>query len=236
MPSRSRPAAVRRGALAATALAALVCAGAAQADETVSVPAFRSIELRGGGHVTLRHGDVQRVTLTRGSTRYTKFHVKDDGQLVIDACNRDCPWVYRLAITIETPAIGGVAVSGGGDIEAESGFARQPKLAAAVSGGGGIDVRAIPATRASAAVSGGGHIRLRALDDLHAAVDGGGKIAMRSGEVAEASATVSGGGAIRVAVAKRLDAAVNAGGSIRYWGHPKVSSAIAGGGTVESGE
>ena len=146
--------------------------------EPVSVPPFRSVELRGGGHVFLRHGAEQRVVLLKGSTRYTHFtHERGNpGQLVVDACNEDCPPQYSLEVEIVTPTIDGVAVSGGGKIESGPGFGRQGSLAAAVEGGGDIDVRSIDAAKASAAVSGGGAIRLRAERRLEAAVDGGGDI------------------------------------------------------------
>jgi hypothetical protein len=162
----------------ATALAAgAVLCGTAQA-ETVSVPPFRSIELRGGGHVILRHGAEQRVILLKGSTHFTRFtHDRGNSdQLVIDACNDDCPSQYRLEVEVVTPTVDGVAVSGGGKIESESGFGHQGSIAAAVEGGGDIDVRSIDAAKATAAVSGGGAIRLRAERRLEAAVDGGGDI------------------------------------------------------------
>ncbi|HEY1961270.1 MAG TPA: DUF2807 domain-containing protein, partial [Rhizomicrobium sp.] len=77
---------------------------------------------------------------------------------------------------IVTPRIAGVAVSGGGKIESERGFGRQDDIAAAVEGGGHIDIRSIDADHADAAVNGGGHIELRAERRLEAAVDGGGHI------------------------------------------------------------
>ena len=150
--------------------------GAAQAAETVSVPPFRSVELRGGGHLTLRAGPDQRVNLLNGSTRFTRFHVRDGDKLVIDACDSDCPRPYNLEIEIVTPQIHGVALSGGGEIVAERGFAPQHELGVAIEGGGEIDVRAIPVSSAAAAVDGGGDIRLRAERALQAAVNGGGNI------------------------------------------------------------
>src|SRR5690348_5054745 len=57
---------------------------AAHAQETVSVEPFRNVELRGGGHILLRRGSEQRVTLLRGSSRFTRVHVRENGQLVID--------------------------------------------------------------------------------------------------------------------------------------------------------
>lgn len=150
-----------------------LCASAA---ETVSVPPFKSIELRGGGHVTLRHGDRQRVTIVKGSTQFTTFHIEPDRKLIIGACNESCPHRYDLAIEIVTPSIDGVAVSGGGYVVAAGGFGSPARMSAAVSGGGEVDVRAIDASSVDAGVSGGGEVKLRAEKSLTAGVDGGGSI------------------------------------------------------------
>src|SRR3954471_4225110 len=125
---------------------------AASPANNVSVGPFRSIELRGGGHVILRHGSEQRVTLVQGSGEYTRFHMEHDGQLVIDACDEICPHRYDLEAELVLPRIDGVAIEGGGH----------------------IDVRSIDAEHADAAVNGGGNIAVRAERSLQAAVDGGG--------------------------------------------------------------
>jgi hypothetical protein len=146
------------------------------AQQIVSVAPFNSIELEGGGHVTVKHGDAQLVRLVQGSTSFTHFTVENGGKLRIDACNNDCPHHYDLDIEITTPRIDALAVSGGGSIEGATGFPPLPKLAVAVDGGGTIDTRALAIDKATAAVDGGGVIRVRADGKLTAAIDGGGKI------------------------------------------------------------
>src|SRR5580698_9957061 len=150
------------------------------ADGPTTVPAkpFDSVELKGGGHVTLTHGPAQQVRIIKGSTAFTHIHVDSDEphKLIIDACNGDCPHFYDLEIEIVTPNIGAVAISGGGAIESTGGFPSQHSITAAVHGGGRIDLRSIDAVDATAAVDGGGSISVKAADGLTAAVNGGGKI------------------------------------------------------------
>jgi hypothetical protein len=158
--------------------ASVTLAAAAFAQTAVPAPPFNAIELRGGGHIVIKHGAVQRVTLIEGSTQYTSIHAdsSDPRKLIIDACNDNCPMHYNLEIEIVTPGISGVAIKGGGDIESSGDFPGQRAIAAAVKGGGKIDLRSIGAADATAAVNGGGDIDLRAADKLTAAVNGGGKI------------------------------------------------------------
>ncbi len=102
--------------------AACLLVAPASAGTTVPVAPFNSIELEGGGHVVLRHGAVQQVSLEKGSTQFTEFRIEDGNKLVIKACDHDCPHEYDLEIAITTPDIHGVAVSGGGAIESSGDF------------------------------------------------------------------------------------------------------------------
>ncbi len=119
--------------LASAALASL--AGLAQAQTAVPVAHFDSVELEGGGHVVIRHGDAQRVVLVKGSTRFTTFETGSNShKLTIKTCNRDCPEQYDLEIEITTPDIAAVAIEGGGHIESDGAFPGQHAITAAVRG------------------------------------------------------------------------------------------------------
>lgn len=177
------------------AAAASLLATSAFADETINVGPFRSVEVRGGGHVTLHRGAAQRVTLVKGTTQYTSFTIEDGRTLVIDACDHGCPsGTYDLEVDIATPDIGGVSVDGGGGI---TGSADLPtgNLNAAVNGGGHIDMRAVHADAVHAAVNGGGHIQVYAGSTLKAAVSGGGLIQYWGNP--QVTSAISGGGDVR---------------------------------------
>jgi len=162
------------------------------ATENISVGHFSQVQLRGGGHVVIKHGASQSVTLLKGSTKYTRFHIRDGRELVIDACNNDCPNSYDLEIEIVSPELNGAAIDGGGEIVAQGNFPGQDRLAVAVNGGGDIDLRPIAAAEVDAAVNGGGDIHLTATRQLNAAVSGGGDISYRGNP--QVSEAIQGGG------------------------------------------
>ena len=172
-----------------------VAAVPAVAAEVVPVPAFKSVQLRGGGSVVVRPGPAQRVTILSGSSHFTTFRVDHRGQLRIDACNERCPRSYDLRIEIHSPGVPDLAITGGGSITAAAGFARQGQLSAAVSGGGQIDVRSVAATNVSAAVNGGGKVLAGRSSHLSAAVNGGGEV--RYAGTPHVSSVVNGGGRVR---------------------------------------
>jgi putative autotransporter adhesin-like protein len=175
-------------------LAALILPAPARAAENVPLPPFRSVELRGGGDITIVPGPVQRVTLLQGSSQITRLRMREQGQLQIDVCHGQCPRNYQLQIRIESPHVPDVAIAAGGNIRAAGGFARQSQLSAAIDGGGKIDVRAVEVGDVSAAVNGGGLISVRPRSTLSAAVNGGGSI--RYSGNPRVSSTIHGGGSV----------------------------------------
>lgn len=176
-----------------TAVSLSLCAGAAFAATDVPVGPFHELQLRGGGHVIVHQGAVQRVLLLKGSTQFTRVKLEGD-KLVIDACNDQCPNLYDLEIEITAPTLTAFSLEGGGHIEAKGDFAQADKLSVAVHGGGRLDLRAIPAAAVNAAVMGGGDILVKAERTLNAAVMGGGVIHY-SGEP-QIHHSVMGGGSV----------------------------------------
>src|SRR3954453_23145450 len=171
---------------------ALAASAPALATELVPVPAFRSVQLQGGGDVSIVPGPVQRVTILNGSTQFTTFRMRENGRLQIDACNERCPRNYNLRIQIESPYVPAVAVKAGGTIIASRGFAPQRDVSVAVMAGGTIDLRALSVDEVSAAVNSGGDIYVRPRVSLAAAVHAGGDIHYSGNP--QVSMAVSGGG------------------------------------------
>ncbi|MBV9992954.1 MAG: DUF2807 domain-containing protein [Alphaproteobacteria bacterium] len=181
--------------LASAVATAAMFAGPALATENISVGHFTQVELRGGGHVVVKHGATQSVTLVKGSTQYTSFKIREGRKLVIDACNDHCPNSYDLEIEIVSPDLDAAAIDGGGEIVAQGSFPGRDRLALAVNGGGDIDMRPIKAAEVDAAVNGGGDIHLTATRALNAAVSGGGDISYRGNP--QVNEAVQGGGDVQ---------------------------------------
>ena len=175
--------------------AALAASAPVLATEVVPVPQFRSVELRGGGVVTIVPGPAERVMILEGTSQITRMRVEPDGKLEIDTCSsRACPNLYRLRVEIQSVRVPDLAVNGGGLISTTGGFRAQSELSAAVNGGGKIDARSIEATNVSAAVNGGGELMVRPRSVLSAAVNGGGRV--RYWGTPTVSSAIRGGGSV----------------------------------------
>jgi hypothetical protein len=179
---------------ASTLILALLAAfpAAADAQAPAAAPSFRSIELRGGGTVNVRHGPAPRVTvLSAGAGRVIRY---EGDKLVIDRCRRPCPEGHRIEVDVVAPALAGLAVSDGGSIQLAGGFPAQAEVAAAVSSGGTIDMRRLGAARVTAAVAEGGRIFASPGRELTAAVLNGGIITYWGDP--KVTSSVRGGGAV----------------------------------------
>lgn len=175
-------------------LTAAALTAPALASELVSVPEFRSVQLRGGGVVSVVPGAAQRVTIVDGSSQFTHVWVERNGQLKIDTCNNRCPQHYRMRIQIESPRVPDLGVNGGGLITVQNGFKPQSQISLAVNGGGKIDSRSVNTASVSAAVNGGGEALVRASSNLSAAVNGGGLV--RYSGNPRVSSAIHGGGLV----------------------------------------
>jgi len=146
------------------------------AQTVVPLAPFRSVTLRNGGEVILRHSSAQRVTLLKGSTNHTGATIVDGGRLVIDRCESKCPKGYELVVEVLTPEIADIMVMDGGTIRSRGSFPRQAELGVAVEDGGTIDLRSMTVDFVAAAVQDGGRIFIEPQRALVASIARGGGI------------------------------------------------------------
>ena len=188
---------MRLAHLLAAAAIAIAAPGAASAQTVMPVDKFTSVDLHGGGKITIRQGPVQRVTLISGDPKDARFEVVDrdrGGRLVMSPCDGFCWGSHHFEVEIETPVLDGVAIHGGGHITAHGAFPAQGAVSASIHGGGDIDMKDVPAQSASAAIHGGGKIMVSARSSLAAEIYGGGSIRYLGQPTV--SSSIHGGGSV----------------------------------------
>lgn len=176
------------------ALLASITSGTAYAIP-LQLAEFSSVELRGRGEITLKHGPVQQVTVEEGATDVSTFSVDRNGRLIIQSCERDCGKNHKLRVVITRPSFAGLAVSRGGNMRADKGFAVHDKLALSVARGGSIYVPDISGKHVSANIRRGGVITTSASNALAAAITGGGLIRFRGNP--QVTSSLAGPGRVR---------------------------------------
>lgn len=157
--------------------------------QALTLPPFASVALSSGGHVTIRHGPVQSVTVRQGNApiRVTA------GRLAIEHRRRG-PRGERLEVEIVTPRLDSASVSDGGLLRILGRFPAQGALAASVANGGALDLRALPARQVTASVAQGGIILVSPGERLTASVRQGGRISYWGTPVVQSA--IEGGGVV----------------------------------------
>lgn len=179
--------------------------------EARTVPPFEQVHSSGSAKVVITVGPAQHVEIKTDDNIIPIVETKvRDGRLEIetkDSWSSDT----GITVTISTPTLKGVGLSGSGDVRVSgvSGGA----FAAALSGSGDITASGT-AEKVSVAISGSGDAHLYDL-------------AARTAEI-----SVSGSGDVEVSASEVLDASIAGSGDVSYRGKPQVKSHVAGSGDV----
>lgn len=145
-------------------------------------------------------------------------------------------WVLKhkdIKITIHSPELRGIDLSGSGDFEASSGISTS-ELELNISGSGDIELAAVHADGLEAKISGSGNISVSGgvVTNQRVTISGSGSIDMDDLTATDSDAKISGSGSISVWVLNQLKATISGSGNIRYKGNPVVNTNISGSGSV----
>lgn len=135
-----------------------------------------------------------------------------------------------IQITIETPVLDGLSLSGSGTIQ--TGSFESSSFSANISGSGKIDTQ-ISADQVKAVVSGSGILFLRGdAASVSYTISGSGKIKSYELVQKNCSVTISGSGDAFVNVLQTLSANISGSGRVYFVGNPAVHTSISGSGSV----
>lgn len=160
---------------AAVTAAALMLTTAALAGTEVKFPPFAGLSVHSGAHVVLRHGNVQRVTITKGDPSKADLHLSGN-TLDISPCKTWCWHITEFEVEVVSPKIDNITAHSGGSLQASGDFPKLDSLHLTAHSGGSIETRAIPADRVFALAHSGGAIQLKVLSTLDAQAHSGGAI------------------------------------------------------------
>ncbi|HWM88904.1 MAG TPA: head GIN domain-containing protein [Kofleriaceae bacterium] len=180
-----------------------------------SVAGFRRIEIKGSTDVVATVGPATQVTVSGDDNivPHVRTEVRGD-TLIIDMERGSYSPRADLVVTISTPALDGVSISGSADAQVKGVVAE--RFDAHISGSGNLDVRGT-ARQLEASISGSGDMRLYGLSCGRASVE------------------VSGSGNVELTAAEALDAQISGSGDVRYRGRPHTQVKVSGSGSVEPG-
>ena len=115
------------------------------AAEPVPVPTFRSVQLRGGGDVTIVPARYNGSRIVEGSTQFTRIRVDRDGQLQHRRLQRALPAQLPPADRDPSHRAYPISAIDGGGLITTAAASAAAQLSVGVNGGGKIDARSVDA-------------------------------------------------------------------------------------------
>jgi Putative auto-transporter adhesin, head GIN domain len=176
---------------------------------------FRRIEIRGSTDVVARVGAAAAITVSGDDNivPHVRTEVRGD-TLVIDLEDGSYSTRAPLRVTVSTPSLDGISISGSASAQASG----------------------VEAERFEARISGSGDMELKgSAGDLAAWISGSGDMRLYGLSVRRAEVDVSGSGNVQLSAAESLDVEVSGSGDVSYRGNPARSVRISGSGSVEPG-
>ena len=210
-----------------------------QADQIWSLKTFTKIRILGGYKVSLRQGDVEKVSANGNAQALAQLEVfVEDGELIVR--NKAKGWLKGWAgdsqsnidLVIEFQSLEKLTV--GGSAELRSRALYSDELILDVAGSGDISVTDLRGTTLELRVAGSADVELTG-DVTEQAVKIAGSADYHAEQLSSknVSIVISGSGGARLRVSDDLDARVSGSGSVRYRGNPEVNSSIHGSGRIQ---
>lgn len=187
--------------------------------EKRDVSAFNKLEAGGIASVIIKKSEKRSVKIETDDNLQELIETKvKDGVLRIsnDGCVKN---VTRLDITIHTPELTGIELSGAAVIKGKGTFSSDD-LVIETSGSGNIELD-INVDKLEIEIDGSGEVDLKGnVNNGDIEITGAGELSAYKLIINEAEVEVSGSGKCKVNVSKTLDAEVTGTGEIIYKGNP----------------
>jgi hypothetical protein len=203
--------------------------------EERTVSDFSGIDLSGSGEVIVTQAEVESLIIEAEDNLIPLIETEvRNGKLVIGSKENSALMPTKpIRILVTMPNIDNLAVSGSGEIVAES--VTSDNLELDVNGSGDIDIEQLVAESITADISGSGNLTLAgAVAEQRIDISGSGKYKADALESDTAVVAVDGSGKTTIWVNEILDAEINGSGEVNYYGSPSVNQDISGSGDVNS--
>jgi len=197
-----------------------ISAHALQNSKIRNLAEFSSMRLAISANVYLTQSNTQslRIEASDKLVELIETEVKN-GQLTIKWSKNNVRHSEKIKIYISMKEVTGLAISGSGDIIADSKI-NTDKIDLAISGSGNIFLQDLNANDIKSRISG--------------AISGSGDVKASELPVKNVKIKISGSGNCKVNVSERLDAVISGSGDVYYKGRPIINGKVAGSGKIKS--
>jgi hypothetical protein len=200
--------------------------------ESRNVSSFSEVKSQGDFEVNVIRDSIQfvEVEAEENLMPYIETHVSGNDLCVKTKNHRWLDNNFPIRVTVHTPSIDKLDLSGSGSLNADS--LNIQSLSIDLSGSGEMDINA-HARYLTAKISGSGHMTLSGdADESDIEISGSGRVDGYNMVQDTCFADISGSGHMYIQVIKFLDVKISGSGKIHYLGNPVINTDISGSGEV----
>lgn len=201
--------------------------------ETRDLSGFDRIDLSIDADVYYTQDSIYKVEISAQQNILAVLKSEVNGTILRFDYKRNV-WKHNtVKITVHSPSMRGLTVSGSGNITAQN-LLNTDNLEMSISGSGNINLPSMNAKTLKAGISGSGDLKISAgqVDSETINVSGSGNVDLESLMATSAKITVSGSGRITVNVSEDLNVSISGSGDVNYRGRPYITSHISGSGRL----
>lgn len=203
--------------------------------ETRAVKNFERVVLEDRGELTLIQGDEEGLTIEADDNLLPLIRTETHGRELVLEIDDGYNVIGDATIryTLKVKELNHVSVVGAGIVTADALEANN--LTLRVAGSGNMTISDLTAETLNVEASGSGNYTLEgAVRQQSVTINGAGNYLAGDLESQEARLTISGAGNATLWAEDQLDIQVNGFGNVGYYGSPKISQKMAGGGGVNA--
>ncbi|MFZ4876675.1 head GIN domain-containing protein [Janthinobacterium sp. Mn2066] len=192
--------------------------------QTREVGSFNGVALNVPGHVELRIGNTESITIEADDNILPLVDTAvENGTLRIRPSKRNTNfYATTLNIVIQTRHVERVSVGGSGSIDATG--LRGDRLRFDVGGSGTINARDVDSRNVSINIGGSGSFQVSGkTDQFTASIGGSGNIQAGRLAAREVQVSIGGSGEAQVWAKEDLNISIGGSGEVSYYGDPRVS-------------
>lgn len=207
---------------------------AADHQETRNVSGFTEVALRAPVNVDVVQGDSEGLVLEGDPEYIARIEtVVENGTLKIRYTSRDRVWnMAKIRAHVRMKTIEGLAITGAGDISAQSLQAKD--LRVSISGSGDVRIGALAADHLSVSIAGSGDMSVAGkVDRTETSIAGSGDLKAAKLESREAHISIAGSGDAILWARELVSVSIMGAGDVRYYGDPTVKKSVMGSGSVK---
>lgn len=202
--------------------------------ETREATGFSGVRLALPGTVVLRQAGTHAVSVEADDNLLPEIETVVEKDSLVIRFRRGVSVTGRstLRLLVTAPAFSALAISGSGEILAES--LKSPQLSISIAGNGDARIARLETGSLTAAIAGSGDVKVAGrADDVTVKIAGSGDVVAGSLDAKRAKVSVSGSGDAELMVRENLSVSIAGSGDVRYHGDPEVTRKVAGSGSVK---